>query len=175
MWDLFIQNFKTLIYNPGIIKNESEKMFLTADAFTKSCEILVFKFSHDKKTMPIVPMITNIAFACELYLKYLLSINGIEPPIGNNGHNFKILINLLPDDYKKDLIKRICISYNEVTFENFNDKIEPIKKCFSSWRYIHEAKFEKDIDLELLVKLMLTLQIICNEELEKIRSKTGST
>lgn len=175
MWELFIKTFKKIIYKPTNNPNQNENMLITGNAFTKACEILGYKFSYDKKTMPIIPMITNMAFACELYLKYLLGTNGIEQPKGNDGHNFQILINKLPKEIERTVIIKISNSYKEVTIENFNNKIEPIKKCFSSWRYIHEEKLEKDLDLELLVKFMLTLQEICNEESEKKRPTTAST
>lgn len=175
MWELFIKTFRTLNYKPILIKNKNDEILNTGNAFSKSCEILGYKFYHDKKTMPIVPMITNMAFACELYLKYILEINGIEQPKGNNGHDFNILINKLPELYKQDLILRISNVYDQISIDNFDNRIEPIKKCFSSWRYIHEAIFEKEIDLELLTKFMHCLQQICNEESEKRRPTTAST
>lgn len=140
------------------------KILTTANAFTKACEILGYKYLHDRKTMPIVPMITNMAFACEPYLKYLLERNNIEQPKGNDGHNFQILISSLPEKLRQELINNISLAYNEINLENFDEKIEPIKKCFSNWRYIHEATFEKDVDLELLVRLMLVLQNMCAKQ-----------
>jgi hypothetical protein len=175
MFDLFIKTFKKVIYKPAVNPNKAENMLITANAFKKACEIFCFKFSHDKKTMPIVPMITNMAFACELYIKYLFDINRIPQPKGNDGHNFQKMIDNLPEPITKEIIVKINSSYKEINSENFKERIEPIKKCFSNWRYIHEANFEENMDLELLVNLMLVLQIICQNESEKRRPTTVST
>ncbi len=160
MWKIFIGSFKKVLYSPAKM-SDNKDILNTANAFTKACEIFVYKFINDRKTMPIVPMITNMAFAIELYLKYLLTKNNIDLPKGNNGHNFEVLIDSLPQKIKEELIQKICLSYNEINSSNFNAKIEPIKKCFSDWRYIYEVRSQKGIDLELLVSLMLSLRNIC--------------
>ncbi len=75
----------------------------------------------------LVPIITNMAFSCELFLKAILKHDNKEIKT----HNLKELFNNLPEDIKNKIMK----SQNE---EDFMAKLENISNLFEEWRYLYE-------------------------------------
>ena len=98
--------------------------------------------------MYLLPATVNMAFACELYLKSLLT--------DTTGHDLKTLFDKQADVIKS-VIKNSIISnmenYSESIFEH---NLEEIKDVFPTWRYYYEP--DKDglsLNIEFL-KLFAT-------------------
>lgn len=78
------------------------------------------------------PCVVNFAFACELYLKYLLIIKNIYY---GKSHGLNYLYELLDNDIKNK-IKSEYQKYNSIL--NFETCINNHTKTFEEFRYMHE-------------------------------------
>lgn len=87
----------------------------------------------------ICPTIVNYAFACELYIKYLLQINNIEQC---HKHKLTDLFYLLPETSQQEIRTKMDIA-------NFNQELNSISNAFVDWRYIYE-KNDKSLHIEFL-------------------------
>jgi hypothetical protein len=166
MWQLFIDRFATVHRNPqepGTL-SEDQEVYLTARAFMVACSILVAKFSHDEKTMPIVPMITNLAFATELFLKSLIMKDGGPVPMGREGHDISRLYRLLTSDQKDSIMGILEQKMKPMEREFLEEKISSVHKVFVEWRYVYEKNERKKIDIELITNLALVLDEICAKQ-----------
>lgn len=92
----------------------------------------------------IVPQIVNISFACEIYLKALLTSKGIEYPTDRHGHELKSLYELLPDEIKCEVFKLLESNMDLETFQKWLDEINT---SFNDWRYIFEHKKALNADI----------------------------
>jgi len=78
-----------------------------------------------------VPEIVNRAFACELFMKSILLIQGVEPPL--RIHNLKELFNLLPHNVQLEIqtdMSSLC--------EDFDGRLAEISDLFEECRYAFE-------------------------------------
>ena len=100
------------------------------------------------------PYVINLSFACELYMKALLLLNGISFPKGQNGHNFKELYQRLPESDRETIEKKFGTAPCVFHF------IDTHPKIFTDYRYPYERKDEK--------------KAICLKELESFADILGA-
>lgn len=103
-----------------------------------------------------IPSIVNMAFACELYLKSLLSDGESE----THGHFLDELFNKL-DNTIKEQIK------NHPQFKgdsDFDSNLKANNRVFESWRYCFELGRECIVDIIFLEKFALVLHEITENE-----------
>ena len=93
--------------------------------------------------MYFLPAVVNTAFACELYLKSLLT--------DTRGHDIKELYDK-QNDVIKDCIKDVIVSNKEnYTDAIFEKNLQNIKDAFSTWRYYYEPEKDgKSLNIEFL-------------------------
>lgn len=94
-------------------------IFFEANTFKKEFNRKVIEFRskefqrrvHDE--YPIPYCITLAAFACELFIKFLLGVREIKNDQNaeiiriHKGHNLKFLYSKLPSEYKKSILNKI--------------------------------------------------------------------
>lgn len=136
--------------NGGIFVLYNETAFCNAMIFNHAFEILykrleegVKKLHHNRKNKVaqrdsslVIPVLTNGAFACELYIKSLL-------PPNTRGHELYELYNRL-DDELKDNIQKIHLDYMQnyepnYNLEDFYNDIQIHSNVFVTWRYFHDC------------------------------------
>lgn len=91
---------------------------------------LLFKQSFEY--MPVV--LTNVSFACELYLKALL--HGYGTDFGNT-HGLKNLFEKLPNNIKNYVAQNIAIENRETEFPLW---LAEQNEAFVTYRYMNEVK-----------------------------------
>lgn len=102
--------------------------FRTANNYFEAAQILL-KFIH---LMPVI--LTNISFACELYLKALL--HGYNIDFGNT-HGLKGLFLKLPEEIRMYISGNIAIDNREYEFDLC---LTEQNEAFVVYRYMNEAK-----------------------------------
>lgn len=75
----------------------------------------------------LIPIVTNMAFACELFLKAILKRNNKEIKT----HKLMVLFEELPEDIKRKIVN----SENE---KDFRIKLDNVSDLFAEFRYIFE-------------------------------------
>lgn len=100
------------------------------------------------------PMIMTGAFACEIYLKILLTKQNISY---ERKHSLEDLYNLLNDKSKDD----IKTAFLEEGFdENFDKGLEEISNAFVKWRYFYELNPRNGFEVISVRFLKLFLYIL---------------
>ena len=79
---------------------------------------------------------TNVAFACELFLKYYLFCLRIESSRFIKKHDLFGLFKLLPDEYQDDIIK--CHPERGIMRDSFELNLKELGKAFTEFRYSYE-------------------------------------
>ena len=106
-----------------------------------------------------------MSFACELYLKSLLSVN--EDPI--HGHNLYELYKELSLDKKCKIINAPCFKGDT----NFEKELEENKDVFQDWRYSFEHK-PIQVDVIFLENFAYTLyDLLLNDTVIKTAIDRG--
>lgn len=103
---------------------------------------MTITFRGDKTITRIIPYIVNNCFACELYLKLLLSLFHIkiDDIPKKKRHNLYILYDKLPPKIKiKVFNDYLKASSTNVDIYNLENEIKNISSIFVNWRYIHET------------------------------------
>ncbi len=142
---------------------------MQADDFFKSYQIL-------KKSGPELnnPVVVNLAFSLELYIKDIYYALKIEHriPRGRDGHNVLELFRRLPEETQQEIrhypsIQKIIAFYSMQMFplylpqdkdkqpitDIFEQQIYKISDAFEKWRYSYEngtLKFEESTVLALI-------------------------
>ena len=86
----------------------------------------------------IVPIITNAAFACELFLKTLLKKHSSL----KQGHNLLELFQSIPEETKNEII-------GSNDSQEFIEELNQISCLFEEWRYIYENQL-RSLNLRFL-------------------------
>ena len=108
------------------------------------------------KSEPSTPVIVNLAFSCELYIKSLLMLQRKSREIVI-GHELDKLLSQLD----KPIQERI---FRESNIENCDEFIKDSSNAFEEWRYYYEDIKETRIGhISGLFKLADTLDKICTE------------
>ena len=103
-----------------------------------------------------VPYIVNLSFACELYLKSLLSDG--ESIV--RGHCLSELFNSLDDR-----IKRLVLESPQFKgSEDFDIKMGEANNLFSDWRYCFEHKKPLLFDFVFIENLAIVLHAVAEKE-----------
>ena len=86
-----------------------------------------------------VPAIVNAAFACELYLKYLIGskIEGVSP---QKRHDLKVLYSKLDKPLQNQIREYVEAQWTQPDGYSFDDLLERAKNVFVAWRYIFEEE-----------------------------------
>ena len=83
----------------------------------------------------VIPFIVNATFACELFMKSILTfLNKPYPTRGREGHDLTRLFPLLPPEMQNTIISSVAHSY----FGNFQDELKNIQLAFDGLRYWFE-------------------------------------
>lgn len=92
------------------------------------------KTEHTIEMAHITPAIVNMAFACELAIKSLLS-----EADRRKEHNLRKLYDLLEPQYQKELRERAIWGAKLEGDEDFYDKLNACSNNFVEWRYFYES------------------------------------
>jgi HEPN domain-containing protein len=101
------------------------------------------------------PAITCAAFSAELGMKAILSRDGEKV----RGHNLKTLLDQLSIDDKSNII-----SLTSVSFPDFDVQLQNASQAFVEWRYIHEQKKEKNLNIVFLGDFAKSILSVLSEK-----------
>lgn len=140
-------------------EKRSEGCYRQAEAFYQvsyRCKDMLFGENMDA-------VFTNIAFACELYLKSLLFGQGIDC---RKEHDLYKLYKSLPDEIQEQL--KDLHPCGNTPKSGFELQLKELGKAFMIFRYIYERK-GMAWNGQFLIELLDTLhQNIVNDDLEKL-------
>lgn len=147
----------------------AKEAFKHACAFFDCANYFMTSTSRDDafKKYYIHPVIVNIAFACEIFLKSIMYLYAMEA----KGHSLKDLIKNLPEDDKMFLDGKLTKAYNGETDMLGSRYLENISNAFTDWRYSYE-KSEISLNLGYLITLATALKELCETRLTE-RSQNG--
>lgn len=147
----------------GERRSDATEMFLHACSFV-DCAEHYDKIESDamhRATWCSAPKIVNTAFACEIFLKTLLTSNGIEY---KRAHNLEHLYNLLPANYQSAIEQEIIVRFGKTKdmfgFTYFHN----VSMAFNDWRYSFERR-RLNIDLGFLNTFCELLREMCCQDL----------
>lgn len=109
-------------------------VFDAANDLRIGSEILESKFGQP--VFPLRSTVVTAAFSAELYLKCLLYVSGKVFPRGREGHDLKILYQVLESDLQKKIESNFKGTYHGT--QAILDLMDEFKSTFSDWRYIYE-------------------------------------
>lgn len=137
-------NEKKKPITPEEFQKYAESIFRCAEEYA-TLAIFSFPYVFDKS---ITAITTNIAFACELYLKCILVM---EQKKTVTGHKIDELFASIQNEEIKNRIK------SNVAYDNFDLCIKEIKLAFTVARYTYEYR-EMACDFKFLILLMIALR-----------------
>ncbi len=117
------------------MENETYEMCRTAFQAAQSFHTVGMRCLHPEPGLSIepFPMIVNIAFACELYLKVGLIASGLNAA----GHDLDILFRRLPQS-DQEQIETIYDAEAKQDHIPLRNTLPEIGKAFVEWRYAYE-------------------------------------
>lgn len=80
------------------------------------------------------PAEVNSTFACEMFFKSLILKSGQKYPVGKDGHNLKVLYDMLPDSIKKRICQ-FCVSSDVDSVNQFEVFLSEHSRDFVDVRY----------------------------------------
>lgn len=104
---------------------------------------------------PTKPVVVNLAFACELYMKSLLMLQKKSQSVVQ-GHMLDNLFSQLNDDVKKRILA-------EVHINNWDEFMKDSSNAFDAWRYFYEKDKSMFGHIPELLRLANVLDLICTE------------
>ena len=114
--------------------------------------------------MYTIPIMSNVSFSCELYLKSILSYTGRATTSKQlKGHNLFELFNKIDDE---EIEQRIITNSGE---KNFQLTLKEVGKAFEVSRYVHEYR-EMTCDVDFLYKFMYALHNECQTLIKGAKS-----
>lgn len=143
-----INKIKPENYSPRQIMNTANSFLAAVHMCNKNPTVEMVGWGHPL----IVPIVTNAAFACELFLKALLQKNNRL----KSSHRLLDLFQALPGEIKDDIIS---LKDGEL----FIKELTKISCLFEEWRYIYERQ---------LISLNFKFLVNFAEELSAITNKT---
>lgn len=102
--------------------------------------------------------LTNVSFACELYLKYLLLIQNIDC---RSEHNLYKLFKKLPKKIQEDLKKNHPCGNTSI--DKFELELDNIGQAYMIFRYIYE-RGNMAYNLQFLMELLFTLHSLVHNK-----------
>jgi hypothetical protein len=110
------------------------------------------------------PVVVNAAFACEVFLKLLLKLNGIE---NQKIHKLQDLYNNLPRDTQVEIQNGTVLRCGKWTDIWGFECLGNVSDAFVEWRYAYEHDWSKSacmsIDVGFLIGFMNSLRDLCNQ------------
>lgn len=98
-------------------------------------------FRGNQHLIRVFPFIVNKAFACEVYLKLLLSHQGFDFKTlkPTERHDLFVLYKNTNTDFKKNFYSYFASTFGKKATSDFlESEIEKISNVFVKWRYIYE-------------------------------------
>lgn len=140
------------------------EMFYVACSFTDTAERAVGDKTIEKEgwmRQNIIPEIVNRAFACEIFLKAMLTYKNIK---FKRNHNLFELWKKLSKELSNKVEGEIyeCIELEESV--SLDDLINKIANAFNEWRYIYEENL-KSVNLGFLKIFNDSLREVCCKEI----------
>lgn len=103
----------------------------------------------------------NAAFACEIYLKFLLIHDSTNPEFSHK-HDILALFNSLSNTIKKEITEHISSKYSE---QDFLVALTIISDDFVNFRYSYERSYNPVVlNFDFYHDFLETLCFICNEK-----------
>ena len=123
-----------------------------------------------------VPEATNLAFACELYLKAIsvyCSSGGVS-----RSHNLFCLFKELPLQQQTEL-EELFLKYNSYPSVTLGSTLEKHAKVFEEWRYIYEYPNRKathtyEVYIDNLLAAAKTLQAYISKRNTLVKTQEGA-
>lgn len=153
-----------------IKKSNVLMIFFEANTFKKEFkhkvnEVRTEKYrKYVKDEFPIPYCVTLASFACELFIKFLICVSGIQEDETVNsidiprGHDLQKLYNQLPDRYKK-------IVLDKIEKETLNNILKRNADAFMKWSYIYESRESSIVfNYDYINKFMDVLYEIANKK-----------
>lgn len=140
---------------------KAKRMFETGETFALSASVLEEKSNTQDYVRLNIPAIVNRAFACEVFLKCLLTLEGKD---NVREHNLKALLEQLSDEEKlhiENKLKQSQIPLKDCFGFAYLDKIAD---TFIKWRYEYES-LNMQINSCFLIVLSDILKNECYEKL----------
>ena len=148
-------------------------MFDHASSFLMCAELCAEETERQKKRFDLLgtPEIVNLAFACEVYIKTLLTLYQIKT---KKEHKLNELFALLPDDVQQEVKQQTFQKhpeYNRLTGKilanGFGlDLLDLEANDFVEWRYLYEfKKHSYSCNVGFLRAFAVTLRDFCCERL----------
>lgn len=106
-----------------------------------TCGSSKITFRGNQKLLRIFPFIVNKAFACEVFLKLLLSQRGFDLQTlkRQERHNLFVLYKNTDAVFKQDFYCYFASKFGKsATVDFLENEIEHISNVFVKWRYIYE-------------------------------------
>lgn len=139
----------------------NEKAFYTGECYHRVALNMVPDDWLDNATNDdgfwFVPYVVNMAFACELYLKALIS-NGERV----SGHKWSDLFRQLSTEDKQEILSTPCFKGDS----NFDCKIVENEKSFEEWRYYFEPDKSVSVDIVFMENFAMVLHDIIAKKLD---------
>lgn len=140
---------------------KAKRMYETGEAFALGASVLEEKSNTQDCVRLNIPAIVNRAFACEVFLKCLLTLEGKE---NVKEHNLKNLLEQLSDEEKlhiENKLKRSQIPSKDCFGFAYLDKIA---NAFIKWRYEYES-LKMQINTGFLIVLSDIFKNECYDKL----------
>lgn len=140
------RQFKNAILEEEIIMLPANQLFKDGTVFKFGPTKVTFR--GNKNITRMYPYVVNVAFACEVYLKLLLTENDFDFSVLKNyeKHNISILYLKTNDTFKQvfyNVFNKKC--GDQATKEYLENEIKDISKVFVRWRYIYEKVNEDNL------------------------------
>ena len=135
----------------------SEKCLIEANAYhAVSLRCLDMMLSDYRNAF-----LTNVSFACELYLKHLLLARNINC---KGPHNLYVLFKKLPMEMQADLKrKHPC---GNITIDEFEVVLDEVGLAFTIFRYMYE-RGTIAYNFQFLIELLFTLHNVANNSVKR--------
>jgi len=140
-------------YDPQKILNTADSFLLAANRCFEQRPLGPGRFE-----MPMVPAIVCIAFAIELYLKAIITLESGAA----KGHDLWILYDRLTEQAKEALRKRLSIKHADL-----NNKVKEAAGVFLEWRYIFESE-SSNVDPAFLSGLAQACKTYAESKLKNV-------
>lgn len=112
-------------------------------------------------------VLTNVSFACELYLKHLLLSQKINY---KSEHSLDKLFNKLPSEMQESL-KQLHPCTN-TSIDMFERELTDVAKAFTIFRYMYE-RGNIAYNLQFLMELLFTLHTFTHDHINEFKNPTS--
>ena len=136
----------------------NREAFYTGECFHRVASDMVPDSATNDDGFWFVPSVVNMAFACELYLKALIS-DGEKV----RGHEWSALFKQLPPEDQQSILKTPCFKGDP----DFELKMKENEKAFEEWRYHFEPDKSISVDIIFLENLAITLHDFVAKKIEE--------